>query len=239
MVRVGCCGWPVARERYFERFGAVEIDSSFYNLPQLATASRWREEAPKGFEYALKAWQLVTHPASSPTYRRLNGVWTEKQLARCGHFKDTPEVASAWERTAAAASALRARVVLFQTPRSFYPNADHLRDMYRFFKGIRRGSPLLAWEPRGRVWEDKLVNRVVGDLGLTHACDPLADAAQGHAPWYYRLHGAYEGGRIAYDHRYTDAELGLLHTRCAGRNAWVFFNNAAMFDDAGRFLGMS
>lgn len=30
-IRVGCCGWPVARQEYFAALGLVEIQEGFYN----------------------------------------------------------------------------------------------------------------------------------------------------------------------------------------------------------------
>ncbi|HET7874102.1 MAG TPA: DUF72 domain-containing protein, partial [Methylomirabilota bacterium] len=65
-MRIGCCGWPVARARYFRAFELVEIQDSFYNLPRLPTVQRWRKTAPAGFEFVLKAPQLVTHEPTSP-----------------------------------------------------------------------------------------------------------------------------------------------------------------------------
>jgi len=55
---------------YFGRFGLVEVQQTFYKMPKLETAARWRQQAPSDFEFTLKAWQLITHPSVSPTYRR-------------------------------------------------------------------------------------------------------------------------------------------------------------------------
>ncbi|MET1127893.1 MAG: DUF72 domain-containing protein, partial [Thermoproteota archaeon] len=63
----GCCGFPLSRKRYFERFNVVEVQQTFYDPPSADTLRRWREEAPKGFVFTVKAWQAVTHPSSSPT----------------------------------------------------------------------------------------------------------------------------------------------------------------------------
>ncbi|MBI4677857.1 MAG: DUF72 domain-containing protein [Elusimicrobia bacterium] len=172
-VRIGCCGFPVSRQRYYEAFRVVEVDSSFYQPPRQATAERWRREAPTGFQFTVKAWQLVTHPPTSPTYRKL-GADRPERLDRCGHFKRSPEVRLAWERTRRLARTLRAQIVLFQTPMSLRPDADKLRDLYAFFETVERGEFLLAWEPRGPAWTEKLVARVLADLDLVHAADPLA-----------------------------------------------------------------
>lgn len=32
-IKIGCCGFPVSRERYFRDFGVVEIHETFYQPP--------------------------------------------------------------------------------------------------------------------------------------------------------------------------------------------------------------
>jgi uncharacterized protein YecE (DUF72 family) len=49
----------------------VEVQQTFYEPPADTTIRRWRARAPAAFEFTLKAWQLITHEPSSPTFRRL------------------------------------------------------------------------------------------------------------------------------------------------------------------------
>jgi uncharacterized protein YecE (DUF72 family) len=56
-VAVGCCGFTRSRAEYYRSFRLVEVQQSFYRLPRVKTARRWREEAPPGFQFTLKAWQ--------------------------------------------------------------------------------------------------------------------------------------------------------------------------------------
>jgi uncharacterized protein YecE (DUF72 family) len=121
-IKVGCCGLRLARGEYFLRFPVVEIQHTFYQPPQAATLERWRSEAPRGFEFTLKAWMLITHEAKSPTYRRLKRPLSEAERGECGAFRPTQTVRWAWEETLAAARALRAKRVLFQCPASFAPS---------------------------------------------------------------------------------------------------------------------
>ena len=72
-VKIGTCGFGrVNRPEYFKLFPIVEIQHTFYQPPQIETFEKWRSGAPDDFEFTLKAWQLITHEASSPTYRRCN-----------------------------------------------------------------------------------------------------------------------------------------------------------------------
>jgi hypothetical protein len=76
-VRVGCSGWDdphwrgvfypehLPRSAWFAHYAAifdtVEINNTFYRLPELAAVDRWREQAPAGFRYAVKASRYLTH----------------------------------------------------------------------------------------------------------------------------------------------------------------------------------
>jgi uncharacterized protein YecE (DUF72 family) len=48
-------------EFYSDHFKTVEINSSFYHLPQEKTFERWRDLVPEGFIFAVKASRFITH----------------------------------------------------------------------------------------------------------------------------------------------------------------------------------
>ncbi len=98
-VRVGCCGFRSSRESYYGLLDSVEVQHTFYQPPQVSTLRRWREEAPAGFEFTLKAWQLVTHESNSPTYRRMKRSLPDELRGQVGSFRMTPPVLDAWRRT--------------------------------------------------------------------------------------------------------------------------------------------
>ena len=135
-ITIGCCGFAESQDKYFVEFPAIEIQQTFYQPPEVETARRWREKAPADFEFALKAWQLITHAASSPTYRRLRTPLSEKAKKRAGAFQPTDEVWQAWETTREIAEALQARFIIFQCPASFEPSTENQSNLRRFFKKI-------------------------------------------------------------------------------------------------------
>jgi len=55
-VKVGCCGFSGGMRNYFGHFRLVEVQQTFYKLPKLETALKWRSQAPADFEFTLKAW---------------------------------------------------------------------------------------------------------------------------------------------------------------------------------------
>ena len=48
-------------EFYAARFRTVEINYTFYRMPTPKTTGAWRDQAPEGFRYALKAPRRITH----------------------------------------------------------------------------------------------------------------------------------------------------------------------------------
>jgi uncharacterized protein YecE (DUF72 family) len=56
---------------YAARLPAVEINATFYRMPQARTLAAWRAEVPPEFVFALKAPQRITHS------KRLAGVEDE------------------------------------------------------------------------------------------------------------------------------------------------------------------
>lgn len=228
-VHVGCCGFPVARKSYYKTFKTVEIQQSFYQLPRAETAERWRLEAPRDFSFTLKAWQLITHEPTSPTYRRLRFKIASGKERHYGSFKPTEEVFAAWEATRRFALGLRAEMVLFQCPASFAPLERNKKNMARFFRGLRRDGLTLIWEPRGR-WEDKEIMELCGELDLVHGVDPLKRPPLYGRLRYFRLHGM-----AGYRSRYDKRDLQRLREMCHGE-VYCFFNNSFMFEDAKRFL---
>jgi uncharacterized protein YecE (DUF72 family) len=46
---------------YAKHFSTVEIDSTFYGTPRQSTVERWRKVAPRGFLFAAKFPQGITH----------------------------------------------------------------------------------------------------------------------------------------------------------------------------------
>jgi uncharacterized protein YecE (DUF72 family) len=46
---------------YAERFRAVEINNSFYQMPSESDLASWAKRVPSGFRFALKAPQTITH----------------------------------------------------------------------------------------------------------------------------------------------------------------------------------
>ncbi|MBY8988792.1 MAG: DUF72 domain-containing protein, partial [Candidatus Lokiarchaeota archaeon] len=76
-VSLGCAGWdykdwlgtfypkPLERhnhlEFYSKFFDIVEINSTFYNIPNKAAVITWYNQVPANFKFVVKVWQKITH----------------------------------------------------------------------------------------------------------------------------------------------------------------------------------
>ncbi|MFQ6135868.1 MAG: DUF72 domain-containing protein [Candidatus Hydrothermarchaeales archaeon] len=242
MIHVGCCGFPKGMRRYFDDFEVVEVQSTFYKLPRIETARRWRETAPKGFEFALKAWQLITHHPQSPTYRKAKIDIPVKERSKYGSFKPTEGVFDAWERTREICEALGSKIAVFQCPATFKPIHENIENMVAFFNSIERKNLNFAWEPRSKEWPDSKIEELCEDLDLIHCVDPFArDPVCIGDIVYLRLHGFPPGKRM-YMYKYRMGDLRELSEKCASFDkagvVYCLFNNVSMYEDAKRFREM-
>jgi uncharacterized protein YecE (DUF72 family) len=257
VIKVGTCGFGYYKpregwkERYVSRLQAfsarletLEVNRTFYSLPMLKTAERWRGEALEGFEFTVKAWQAITHPTDSPTWRKRKNRLTERQKKNFGYLRPNREILDAWEQTKEVSEALGAKVCVLQTPASFRCTKEHERNMREFLNRIDRGRIRLAWEPRGEwnIYPAK-IRQICNNLGLIHIVDlmrrePLSD----HPAAYIRLHGL-NPKEYDYNYAYSATELRQLANKLKQLSEgyevlYCMFNNDAMYADAKKLLKM-
>lgn len=233
-IKVGLCGFTVAMASYPRHYPVVEVQHTFYEPPSDPHLLGWKAKMPPGFEFTIKAWQLITHASTSSTYRKLKRALTPADREGLGGFKDSAIVAEGWRRTVECARALEATAILFQCPASFQPTRQNLSNLRAFFARIERPEGIrLMWEPRGE-WPEAKLRKLCGDLQLLHVVDPFKHRAVTQGPTYLRLHG-YPG---SYD-KYTDAQLERLYAGLpADEECYVMFNNIPRVGDSKRFLTM-
>jgi uncharacterized protein YecE (DUF72 family) len=241
MIKVGCCGWGFYRgglKAYMQKFSLVEVQQTFYKLPMPKTAERWRANAPEGFEFTVKAWQAITHPPTSPTWRRSGIEVTEAIKDKYGWLRPTRENFEAWRRTKEICDALEAKICLIQCPPNFRCTPENIANAKKFLKKINRGKLELAWEPRGNWKEhpDK-VRQLCDELDLIHVVDlmryePLSE----HPIAYIRLHGL---NPREYDYRYSYSMAELRQLAAKARalakqhsEVYLMLNNTEMYSNA-------
>lgn len=238
---VGLCAF---RKRYYKGpIRCVEIQQTFYNIPKLTTVKKWRDEAPEDFIFNIKAFQGLTHSATSPTWRRYSKKLSDEQKKLLGNLK-LNDLTKKWIETYIEfAKILNAKVLLIQTPKKFAPTSENLERAEKFFTYFDRlieeygVETWIGWEPRGEWLEDKSkIEKIISNIPrLIHVVDPLF-----HEPillkkiGYFRLHGR---PYLNYKYKYTKSDLREIMSKI---NNWkevldevfLMFNNVYMEKDA-------
>jgi uncharacterized protein YecE (DUF72 family) len=238
-VKVGTCGWGYLRPRdfgiedwrtkfktklqcYVSLFKLVEVNSTFYKIPKFSTAERWRDEADeidKEFEFTVKASQIITHKDK---------------------FRSKESIA-AFDAMKGICKALRAKLLLLQTPASFKADQENIKSLKRFFKKVKLNGLRIVFEVRGKSWSDEIVKELFQELDLVHCVDIFAREPltfSGNKILYLRLHGSPPGDRMYY-YEYNQKDLNWLKEkvrRIKAREKYVLFNNIWMYSSAREFL---
>lgn len=71
---------------YASRFDTVEINFTFYRMPTVQLASGWRDQAPEGFIYVLKAPRRITHDRRLKDCDELVALFAEAARALGPHL---------------------------------------------------------------------------------------------------------------------------------------------------------
>jgi len=75
MLYIGCCGFCMARQKYYTVFNAIELQDTFYNPLEPEKLKSLVSEAPQGFVFAMKVWQAISHPSTNLLYSGTTFTW--------------------------------------------------------------------------------------------------------------------------------------------------------------------
>lgn len=236
MICIGCSGWqyrswrgrfypedlPVNRwlSYYADHFNSVEINNSFYRLPEAATFERWRKATPPGFLVAVKASRFLTH------------------------LKRLREPESPLELLLGRAARLGPRLgpLLYQLPGTLTFDADRLRVFLDALPVVtkRLGADddvpkhrkfCHVIEFRHRSWYRDDVYRWLADAGVALCLHDMSGSAitdmdASPAFVYVRFHGAHGRYRGSYaDRVLEDWAAKLTSAERGGRAVFAYFNN--------------
>jgi len=125
---------------YGERFDSVEINNTFYRMPDVKMVAKWGEQVPDGFTFVLKAPQRITHQ------KRLVGAGDDlRQLFEAGEVLGS-----------------KLGPVLFQLPPFSRKDALKLREFVAILPPDRR----VAFEFRHDSWFDDEIYAILRDRDI-------------------------------------------------------------------------
>ena len=148
---------------YASRFAAVEINNSFYRLPQETVLKSWAEQVPADFRFVLKAPRRITHTK---------------------RFKDA---GAGVEDLFGVAAALGSKqgAILFQLPPNFKKDVERLRTFLALLPADRH----VAFEFRHSSWLDEEIFAMlrgrncalcVADTDESESCELINTASWGY-----------------------------------------------------------
>jgi uncharacterized protein YecE (DUF72 family) len=204
---------PKARwlEHYARHFGSVELNVTFYRLPDRSVFQSWRARTPSPFTFAIKGNRYITH------IKRL---------------KDCREPVIRFMRNA---SALREKlqVVLWQLHPGMRADLARLDAFCKLLRtSARAGRVRHAFEFRHESWFCEGVYNLLRTrnhaLCIAHSPDwPMAEIATADFV-YLRFHG----GELLYGSNYSGEELDGWAAKIRawikrGIDVYAYFNNDA------------
>ncbi|MDG6934490.1 MAG: DUF72 domain-containing protein [Nitrososphaerota archaeon] len=169
-------------------FNTVEVDSSFYAMPNPKVVFGWVKHTPTNFKFSLKLPKTITHDM------KLVGDGVEVELRKF------------FEVVSPLVSANKIGVVLAQLPPSLKQDLDLLE---RFLNLLPKEGVRFAIEFRHLSWWNRDTWRVLkkANVANTIVDEPLLPPELVvTAPFaYVRWHG--RGERVWYDYRYSENEI--------------------------------
>ena len=239
---------------YAQRFECVELNSSFYAVPERSTVSRWCEVTPDGFVFDVKLHRLLSrHSAGLDSLPP--GLRDRARTTARGRVELTPELESALLQEVLQAiepleRAGKLGALLLQLTPAFSPKRHELEELAPLVDAL--APRRLAIELRNRRWvEDERAGETFtwfSDREVAFVCVdappgdeiplmPPVDAVTRDDLAYIRIHGrnldGYMHGKSVAERFgwiYGDEELREIEGRARGLaeeadEVHVFFNN--------------
>jgi uncharacterized protein YecE (DUF72 family) len=223
--RIGCSGWNYKSWRggfyppglppdrwlrfYAEQFDTVEVNNTFYRLPERATFAAWSRNVPAGHLLAVKASRFLTH------MKRLR----------------EPEEPVARLFSRAAALGRKLGPVLYQLPANFLLDLPRLDQFLAVLPRTWQGRRMLhAMEFRHPSWYVRetfeILERHRVALCLHDKHGSAIDAPFVGPFTYVRFHGASGLYHGSYSKRQLDRWAHRLAERSQdGQRVFAYFNN--------------
>jgi uncharacterized protein YecE (DUF72 family) len=220
--RIGTGGWayfkvPGLRSlvAYSRLFNFVEVNSTFYQIPNLKAVETWRRMVPPEFEFAVRCNKIVTH---------------EQQ------FKSDEKTLEVFQNMITICKTLRAEILHLQTPATFEPNRVNANLVNSFLTSTNLKGVRLAYEARG--FNQRLCPEfatMMQDYNMIHSID----LAKGEEPAYKSdiLYSRLFGKGVQNIYQPTDQELKQIDDRAKAKphnKVVVSFHFIRMYKDAAR-----
>ncbi len=166
------------RLRYYARhFPVVEVDASYYALPQPRTAAAWVERTPPDFVFGVKAFAALTgHPIEPARLDRDLRAALPRRPRLSARELPAPVRDAIWERFRAALEPLRAAgklgYVLLQMPPWFVPSPASDAVLDDFARRLPDVPAAVEFRAAGLLAEGRRARTLAAlrERGLAYVC---------------------------------------------------------------------
>ncbi len=195
---------------YASQFNSIEINSSFYKLPQAKTLAKWAEEVPPYFRFTFKLFREITHNKQ----QNFNAEFVEQFFSSINAVKE------------------KSGCVLIQFPASV--GNEYLLKLNSLLKCINRvniNNWKIAIEFRNKSWYNETTfdllnqfNSAVVIHDIKKSITPMINHSSDFM--YLRFHGPTGNYRESYPEDFLSEYAGYINEWLAeGKRVYIYFNN--------------
>jgi len=158
---IGCGGWAYANfggvpgtqlQNYAKLFNFVEVNSTFYKIPEDSLCEKWRNSVPPNFSFAVKC---------------------NRELSHIQLFKPNEKSYNLFRKMIKICKILKAIALVIQTPQSFLKKTDNLKNITTFLRDIE--CPVnLVWEIKGFEENPRMKSNLIqifSEYNISHSVD--------------------------------------------------------------------
>jgi uncharacterized protein YecE (DUF72 family) len=189
---------------YVQHFQTVEINNTFYQLPNKETFDDWRESTPNEFRFAVKASRYITHMKKLKDPHQPVADFME----RAKHLEE------------------KLGPILFQLPPNWHVNVERLEQFLQVLpEGLR-----YTFEFRDPSWFEARVYKLLEARGVAFCMYHLNQRDSPRPVTadfiYVRLHGPDGSYQGSYDVQTLSGWAGAFSTWAQqGKDVYCYFNN--------------
>ncbi|TSD63299.1 DUF72 domain-containing protein [Inquilinus sp. KBS0705] len=196
---------------YASLFNSIEVNSSFYKIPQAKTVNKWALDVPEGFKFTYKLWRDITH---------------NKEL------QFNPADVDRFMQVINAAGDKKGSLLIQLPPGTGIATRMQLQ---KLLETIRQADVENSWdvavEFRNKSWYADDIYRLLDDYNavmviqdMPKSITPIIDQEADFV--YLRFHGPNGGYRGSYTdaflYEYAQYIIDYIHD---GKTVYAYFNN--------------
>jgi uncharacterized protein YecE (DUF72 family) len=190
-------------EHYSKAFNVVEINNSFYRMPDKKTVAGWYDRTPDNFVFVMKGSRFITHIKRMKDCKDSIDVFLQHLMPLKSKFK----------------------CILWQLPPSFKIDSVRLKSFLRFLPA----KPLSVFEFRHQSWYNPQIYKLLSSSGAGICVHDMP----GKNPdkmltlsgiLYLRFHGPHGN----YEGKYSFQKLAATAKQAVNtgsQDIYAFFNN--------------